>query len=272
MARSAKFGTADLSFRNSSGNGAFAFPAGATLGWTKVRGLVSPTGDAALRQRAALSVTARALSRRSGMLGWRVRASRPAPDWPRILGPWHLVPVRRRGCRFWSGLCAGDRAALALALRLRAGTAGAVCPFGPRAAAALPCVPACRPSRADGGDTGFESRNRCYLLIYSMETVFLCIGRTRRAHGRAWATFPTRQAGMWANDATRRPGALSPALPVSALRVTARPMGMGDAGGVGVCWILCVRPALSLRTQERRGGKSGIEPFMAKWPMILPIN
>ncbi len=156
--------------------------------------------------------------------------------------------------------------------RPRAGTAGAVCPFGSRAAAALPCVPACRPSRADGGDTGFESRNRCYLLIYSMETMFLCIGRTRRAHGRAWATFPTRQAGMWANDATGRPGALSPALPVSALRVTARPMGMGDAGGVGVCLILCVRPALSLRTQERRGGKSGIEPFIAKWPMILPIR
>lgn len=55
--------------------------AGATLGWTKVRGLVSPTGDAALRRGAAWSVTARALSRRSGMLGWRVRASRPAPDW-----------------------------------------------------------------------------------------------------------------------------------------------------------------------------------------------
>ena len=232
MARSAKFGTADLSFRNSSGNGAFAFPAGATLGWTKVRGLVSPTGDAALRQRAALSVTARALSRRSGMLGWRVRASRPVPDWPRILGPWHLVPVRRLGCRFWSGLCAGDRAALAL--HPRAGTAGAVCPFGSRVAAALRCVPACRPSRADGGDTGFENRNRCYLLIYSMETVFLCIGRTRRAHGRAWATFPTRQAGIWTNDATGRPGALSPALPVSALRVTARPMGMGGCGWLAV--------------------------------------
>lgn len=219
-----------------------------------MRGLVSPTGCAALRQGAALSVTARALSRRSGMLGWRVRASRPAPDWPRILGPWHLVPVRQRGCRFWSGLCAGDRAALALARRLRAGTADAVCPFGSRAAAVLPCVPACRPSRADGGDTGFESRNRWYLLIYSMETVFLCIGRTRRAHGRAWATFPTRQAGMWANDATGRPGALSPALPVSALRVTARPMGYGRYRW---CWclldIVCSPRIVPSDPREARG-------------------
>jgi hypothetical protein len=68
--------------------------------------------------------------------------------------------------------------------RPRAGTAGAVCPFGSRAAAVLPCVPACRPSRADGGDTGFESRSRWYLLIYSMETVFLRIGRSRRARAR----------------------------------------------------------------------------------------
>ncbi len=84
---------------------------------------------------------------------------------PRILGPWHLVPARRRGCGLWLGLCAGDRAALVLARRPRAGTAGAVRPFGSRVAAVLPCVPACRPSRADGGDTGFESRNRCHLLI-----------------------------------------------------------------------------------------------------------
>ena len=67
-------------------------------------------------------------------------------------------------------------------------------------------------------------------------------------------------------------GPVSPALPVSALRVTAMPMGIGDAGGVRVFGIVCIRPALSLRTQARRGGKSGIEPFIAKWPMILLIR
>lgn len=258
---------------NSSRNGAFAFPAGAALGWTKVRGLrcagwcrPPPTLRCAKGRRCLSPRGTLPPVRDAGLAG--AGQSTCARLVPRILGPWHLVPARRRGCRFWSGLCTGDRAALALALHPHVGTAGAVCPFGPRAAKALPCVPACRPSRADGGDTGFESRNRCYLLIYSMETVFLCIGRTRRAHERAWATFPARQAGMWANDATGRHGALSPALLVSALRVTARPIGMGDAGGwLGVCLILCVRPALSLRVQERRGGKSGIEPFMAKWPI-----
>ena len=119
---------------------------------------------------------------------------------------------------------------------------------------ALPLVPACRPSRTDGGDTGIERRNRCYRTIDSIETMFLCIGRTRRAHGRAWTTFPTRQAGMWANDAIARPGALSPALPVSALLVTARPMCISGCGWLDVCWIVCVRSALSLWTQERRGG------------------
>lgn len=190
---------------------------------------------------------------------------------PRILGPWHLVPARRRGCRFWSGLCAGDRAALALALHPRTGTAGTVLRSASGVAAALPCVPACRPSRADGGDTGFEGRNRWYLLIYSLETVFIYLGRTRRAHGRARATFPTRQAAMWANDATGRPGALSPALPVSALRVTARPMGIGECGWLGVIiFYRFVRSASPLRLKR---GEEDIKDraFQGGLPMILPI-
>lgn len=127
-----------------------------------------------------------------------------------------------------------------------------------RAAPALPCVPACRPSRADGGDSGFEGRNRWYLLIYSLETVFIDLGRTRRAHGRARATFPTRQAAMWANEATGRTGALSPALPVSALRVTARPMGIGECGWLGMMiFYMCVRSAFPFKTQERREGYKG---------------
>lgn len=220
-----------------------------------MRGLVSPTGYAALRQGAALSVTARALSRRSGMLGWRVRASRPAPDW--CLASLALGISFRSG---GEGAVSGQALARATGRRLRLPCTRAPAPqvrcsgSASSAAPALPCVPACRPSRADGGDSGFEGRNRWYLLIYSLETVFIDLGRTRRAHGRAWATFPTRQAAMWANEATGRPGALSAALPVSALRVTARPMGIGECGWLGMMiFYMCVRSASPFRL--KRGEK-----------------
>ena len=74
---------------------------------TRARGLVSPTGFAALRQGAVLPVAAQALSRRSGMRG--AGGCGPVdlrPTGTRILGPWHLVPARRRGRRFplWASL------------------------------------------------------------------------------------------------------------------------------------------------------------------------
>lgn len=201
-----------------------------------------------------LPVAARALSRRSGMRGWRVRASRPSPDWCRAsLALCIGIRPGGEGAVFWVALRSGDRAGALLALR-------------PRKAAAVRCA-------LGGGCAARRSCHACgqawqmgilvavyfgYLLLLSFygpggSKAMEDPSRVPRSGNLPYS--PARHSG--ASPRVRRTGSLSPALPVSARRVTERPMGCDPDWVAGRCGGQLRRlrpvPFAPLRRREGRG-------------------